>query len=200
MADLHIPESCAQVSFWLRHAAMAREAAVTCGIRGIGGVTPTETDLEQAGTEFMDAWGSRFDNQVTLTRVQGTYEIGTRTYGSLTVPMSIAGSGVQSSPPPNVAVLVQKRTALLGRRGRGRMFFPWGVDESGVDEAGNIETAVRTAYQTGGANFIAGLASAGLEAVLLHTYPTTGSPMAAAPISAFVPSPIVATQRRRLRS
>ena len=58
-----------------------------------------------------------------------------------------AGTSVTTSPPPQVAVLVKEATGVSGRRNRGRMYFPWAINESAIDEAGVITPADLASFQ-----------------------------------------------------
>lgn len=94
---------------------------------------------------------------------------------------------------PNLAYLVEKNTALGGRRGRGRMFLP-GVTESGIGSAGGLDSTVASDFATNLGNWFDTFAGAGVSPVLLHSDATSPTP-----ITSFTIDPTVATQRNRLR-
>jgi hypothetical protein len=106
------------------------------------------------------------------------------------------GQGLSSVCPQNCAALFIKRTALPGRPGRGRMFWPY-VAEADSDGVGALSTTAVTRYQTMITALQAAITSNTFfdAPMLLHT---TSSPVAT-PITAVICSPTVATQRRRLR-
>lgn len=98
--------------------------------------------------------------------------------------------------PNNVAILVQKRTALGGRQNRGRMFLPpYMFTSPNIDGAGNIGAANVASFQTRMNNLDAAIVLSGRRWVLFHqdgtVVPTEGTQ--------FVVSGKVATQRTRTR-
>lgn len=98
--------------------------------------------------------------------------------------------------PPNCAVLVQKRTALGGRRNRGRFYVP-GIPEGNVDEVGTIAGATLSTWQTIVNDILSTfVALLTVDAcVLLHNT----APFAPTPITDLEVAAKIATQRRRLR-
>lgn len=102
-----------------------------------------------------------------------------------------------ASPPANVAVLCHKRTAVGGRRNRGRLFLPWFVIETNVAEDGVIDGSTVSAIQTALNNWRTTLVTASLPPVVLHSVGLT-TPGAPTPITSFQVDALVATQRRRL--
>lgn len=113
--------------------------------------------------------------------------------GATTTPGTAAGA----YPSPNVAVLVHKTTARGGRRGRGRMFVPWGIAETSLAEDGTITSTQVTTLNTAFGNLLTQLTSNGVPMVLLHNpgLSAAGSPNL---VTGLRVDPLVATQRRRL--
>lgn len=101
--------------------------------------------------------------------------------------------------PQNCCVLIQKRTGTPGRRGRGRMYWP-GLVESEVDGVGTILASTVTRLTTMLNSWKATItASPQLgQPVLLHQEGITPTP-GPSTITQFSISPVLATQRRRLR-
>ena len=106
-----------------------------------------------------------------------------------------------AQPPNNCAVLIQKRSALGGRKNRGRFYFPpMSLGESAVNENGVITGATLTGLQ---ANFTEwfGYLNAGLSGgptykpVILHTI----APFTPTPVTSFVVQAQIATRRKRMR-
>lgn len=101
--------------------------------------------------------------------------------------------------PQNTAVLVQKRSALGGRKNRGRMYVPFCASEGSVDNVGNIDSTDLGVLQGLADDFLASLLDAdpgpALPMVILHSVssetPTT--------VTELRVDPVIATQRRRLR-
>lgn len=96
--------------------------------------------------------------------------------------------------PPNTTFLVTK----IGgpRKRRGRLYLP-AVDESIVDNLGNISTAAVATWNTSLANWLSALSSAGVP---MHNNPTGDGTVPTSPVTALTMSTRVATQRRRLRT
>jgi hypothetical protein len=195
---LIIPEGYAQVLIPIKHSLLNRSAAVTFGIRNDQIGTPTTGTVNDIQAEFVPA--INLDNNVVVGPTLARF--GTDTGEALAIEgtVSTSGSSTSSSCPPNVAVLARKLTNRGGRRGRGRMFIPWWVDEASVDEAGNIAGATVTSFQSALSNFLAGLSAADLPMFILHD--SIGGTPAGDPdqVQSLICDPLVATQRRRLRS
>jgi hypothetical protein len=93
---------------------------------------------------------------------------------------------------------VHKRTALGGRKGRGRLFIPWAVADSNVDEAGIIVPATVVTMQTAVTSFLNGIITEGMNMVLLHSPDKSGVTVPPTTVSSLVVDGMIATQRRRL--
>lgn len=149
-----------------------------------------------------DAWDDQLkpltSSVVTLVRVRlrtgpaptgPTYEIAA----------SIAGTQGGSLPPPNCAVLIQKRSSLGGRANRGRAYLPGISSISGsLDSGGNFGStpalAVSSAMDAMQNQMATDATFGPVSFVILHS--AVGAPT---PITEFVCPPKLATQRRRLR-
>jgi hypothetical protein len=112
---------------------------------------------------------------------------------------AVTHAGTNAGPPlpPNCAFLLRKRTALGGRKGRGRMFIPAGVGvgEDSVPSTGVLLEAQRAPLATRYNDWINSL---GPSPVLFHDSATPGS-TAPTPITSFTLEARLATVRRRLR-
>lgn len=102
----------------------------------------------------------------------------------------------------NCAQLVKKVTARSGRRGRGRMFLPY-VMEDNVNDIGMLTPTWQTAINTALLNLLGYLAGTSHGAVstpmhLLHSPGSTSTPLPDLVTSMFI-DPLIGTQRRRLR-
>jgi hypothetical protein len=187
----------ADISVELRHALLPRPAFITFG------VNPSITDPVAVASKVdvaINAAGSlksRFDNNVTIGPI--TARLGTDGAEDLAGVSAVtaAGGAGQTSVPPNVAVLVHKRTARGGRRGRGRLFLPWWIGTADVDERGAIASATFGFMQTCLNTFLAALVTNDVQMHLLHGAGQTpiGAPDA---VTSMTLDPTVATQRRRL--
>lgn len=130
---------------------------------------------------------------------------------SSVLPMIGSGTIVGQTEPPQIALLVQKNTALGGRRGKGRMFWP-GLPEGDVDPGGVLRSGVAASWQGMFDAFLDGLSSNDIAMHLLHDpathwvlvdgqprrIPNVGSvPPAPSPVTSLTVKSVVATQRRR---
>jgi hypothetical protein len=107
----------------------------------------------------------------------------------------VEGTGGPSPLPPQCAVLLNKSTALGGRKYRGRAYIPpLFPAESGVDAAGVLDSGHRGTMQDSYDTAMAGMDTAEFVPVLHHSDGTAGTP-----ITALTVGSVIATQRRRLR-
>jgi hypothetical protein len=105
--------------------------------------------------------------------------------------------------PSSVAVLARKVTLTGGRRGRGRIYFPWILPHDKVDDVGQIDPTFKVTLQNMANDWMVLLSSArgGVQAtpmVLLHN--SEGSTTAPGPsaVTGLVIQSLIGTQRRRL--
>jgi hypothetical protein len=193
----------ADISMQLRHTLVTRPAYLTFG------VDPTATDPTAIGVAVSTAFSAAgslktlIDAHVSMTQVR--VSLGTDGAEDIVGVYSptVIGTPSITSLPPNCAVLVSKNTSRGGRRGKGRWFVPWCVDEGMVDEAGTIFASTRATMQTAFDTFLAQLATQNVPMVVLHgpsapttAHPTTpGAPNVVVSLSV---DPLISTQRRRL--
>jgi hypothetical protein len=126
---------------------------------------------------------------------------------------TIAGTVASDTTSPNVALLVQKRTDLGGRAGRGRMYVP-GLPELHVGTGGIVSATQHGLWGVAMDAIFVGLVGADMPMFLLHDRPTVwtlvdGQPRRVPVPGSVAPAPTevtglavaekVATQRRRLR-
>lgn len=167
------------------------------------GVNPTATDPDLVAGQVLAAafasggLNSQLDSNVRITEcIARLGTDGAEDLIGLATQTTVGGrSG--GSVPPNVAILVHKRTARGGRRGRGRMYLPWYCSDNDTNEDGTLLGAAVTAMQNATIKFVSDLDASGNPMVLLHSpgRTTAGPPD---PITGIVVSNVVATQRRRL--
>lgn len=113
-----------------------------------------------------------------------------------------AGQHLSDSLPPNCALLVAKRTGLIGRAYRGRLFVPAGVLlDVEVTNAGTIIPAVMNGLIAQFQSWFDDCATDGHPMQLFHQYDPVLSqtPVAPTPLTSLAPQALIATQRRRLR-
>jgi hypothetical protein len=199
-----IPPGYAGFTVRLSHASVSRPAYITGGVEI---VTPPVTSVAVVLETIFAGAGSDFaelmDFDVTIGPV--TAYIGQDGGESIVQSGTLTRNGgvATTSLPGNCAVLVHKRTARGGRRGRGRWFIPWTIGESNVDEAGKITPANVTQLQTEMTALLGDFDSIGLPLVVLHepSAPDAENPTTAGlpnRVTQLVVDPLIATQRRRL--
>ncbi len=206
MADI-IPPGYCEVSLPIKHAALARSAYVTWGL-AITDV-PTVAVANSITDCFDVSFGTRMDNETTFG--PSTLRVGQDGGEALVVVGSTTDTGDvnQESISANCALLVHKRTSRGGRRGRGRMYVPWCLPESSLDQAGRILSAELALLQTEADDFLAALiALPTVDAmVVLHSESrppeSGGPPVPSIPglpnvVTSLQCDAIIGTQRRRL--
>lgn len=174
---------------------------------------PAGDIVGDAGSAFIAAnLDDRLADDVSITLIKvklGPDETG----ASAEAAVSIPGTQGATSVTPAVSALAKKGTAIGGRRGRGRMYFP-GVSDTTFDDSGIMNGAAVTAWNTALAAFLTELDSRDIPMVLLHSPATiwqlqNGQPRRV-PTGDAVPAPYLVTtltidgragtQRRRQRS
>lgn len=148
-------------------------------------------------TTFSTSWSS----DLTLTKC--VLSVGSDGDGAPTVDSdapSVPGTGSGEYLPLSNSLLVNKRTAVLGRKGRGRFFLPGLLKDNMVDVSGRVGTTTLDAYNELLEEFMSKLLSSGglgvdTSPVLLHSvqFPVP------TPITSFVCAPLIGTIRRRIR-
>jgi hypothetical protein len=192
-----IPSGYCQVTIPIRHSAVTRPAAVTFGIDLATGVEPSDAVANAVLTAFTSHIS--LDSEVTLGPCQlRTVDTGGE---SLTFEGGVTHLGAYNtqSMPPNVAVLVKKSSLRGGRRGRGRMFIPFWAGVGDVGQEGNLDSAFLANCNMAVDQFLADLAAAGHEMVILHESEGNTPPGVPSKVTALQVDPRIATQRRRLR-
>lgn len=160
-------------------------------------------DLGLAATEISDAWQATIrtiqDNDITLDRVR--IETVDR---SLEAPVALAGSASITGPPPNVTALTSYKSFGKGRRNQGRSYWPGLLAENDIDERGVVlNTRLVTVFTQVGAFFTAveTIPEVISQSIPQSTYPEQKTPpnIPWPNVTSRQISPLVATQRRRLR-
>lgn len=203
---LVIPQGYAQLSF---RYSLSGDQEVMLHTIGLKSVSATFLGMSQAVSEVNDEWVTNMiepDGDTMLTSY--TYlgvraRANTSDGGELEIedPESIAGNMVGAAPTQNVALLVQKRSTLGGRRNRGRMYTPPAfVSEGSINADGSIDGTQLALINTRLDGFRAAIAVSSVvdELVILHN-DTPAPPPAPTAISTLTFDTRVATQRRRLR-
>ncbi len=194
-------------TFHCVHASTSRVSMVTLAYNDAA------LNLDAAGWAegLHDAWGDNMQVPLTTeaswvkcTVLKGdgtaTPEVGEST------PPQYNGAGLMPAPPPNVAVLVKKQTGFGGRKNRGRIYLPWSVSESDIDEVGNISaaglntvTTALAAFKAANPNLIQVIANRVYDLPWDNPARQLVAVNIGKPVIAMVADPLVATQRRRVR-
>jgi len=108
---------------------------------------------------------------------------------------AVPGAVADAVTPMNCAILVQKRTGIVGRKHLGRIYSPpTAVPEGSISAAGDIEPTALAAVQGFWDDALDALVTVEIEPFLLHA--SAGAPDA---ITQLRVEGKIATQRRRLR-
>lgn len=140
-----------------------------------------------------------FLESVTVVTGEGQLFVATGSNGGETTGTALVSSN---------AVLVKMASALRGRRGRGRNYWPGFLPEADVDGAGNISPGLVATLQSDFDNFFENLLLNGIATCILQHETPTGPDAPVNPTPPYDPPPPVvdirvdakvATQRRRIR-
>ncbi len=196
---LLIPAGFVQYALVIKHDLDPEPMIVTCGHDVQGALGTPAGDLDA----IAGAWKNllvEMTSDAVFTNIVGRY--GTSTTGEqivVDVVQNYRGGQTDNFLPQNTSVLVKKITNRGGRRGRGRMFFPYLTPATTVSEIGVLAAGLITNYNTRLNNVQAALNAIGGGPVLLHESTGTTPPGLPTPITDFQLSCVIATQRRRLR-
>lgn len=193
--SLIIPPGFAAVSIPIRNFAVTRAAAITFGIEVPGSPVPDELAAEVQSI-FAATVGSRMDASCSIgnTRVAIGQDGGEPVLGF--APASTPGGRALDATAPALAVLIQKRTARGGRRGRGNLYLPWACADNTVTEAGILATTEVNGYNTELNNWRTNMASESMNLTLLHSEGIT-APGDPNEITSMQVSPVISHQVRR---
>jgi hypothetical protein len=174
--------------------------AITYGIQleGTGAGVP-QNAVDGCAAVYASQLNPQMGNTVILRQTELRFGSEAGPPGVAVSVLSATGAQAIDLLPQNCAYLVDKRTALAGRRGRGRFYIP-GVPEDSCSNIGIISQGKFDSMNLALAGFLTGLANhaAIVGMVLLHSV---------GPLPTLVPTPVtslvlqskIATQRRRLR-
>lgn len=105
--------------------------------------------------------------------------------------------------PTAMSLIARKNTAVLGRRGRGRMFIPGVLADGDVMATGAIEAASKPIFEDALEEFLTSLSLVGpsiypiAPPYLLHS--EGASSTSPSPITSLTPGPLVGWIRKRIR-
>jgi hypothetical protein len=188
-----IPTGYGQASIFFVGNGAPHGAAITFGFKNNADQTAQECAADVVHCWTTSGIMGNLSGSVATTKVR--VKLGPDETGNFhEQAMSIGGGLATTNTPPNVAFLLKKQTNLGGRKGRGRCYLP-GVLEADVNADGGIIAARQTNLGVDAAEVLAEMIVRDIPMVLLHGDATTPSTVAA-----WTLDPLVATQRRRLRS
>lgn len=198
-----IPPGFAQAALPFKHSSVARVAYITWGVD----VSDVGGDYAGAADKMFFDWGTNYGGFLDTDVTYGPVNLRVGQDGTDPLIFSgtetAVGAGGSASLPSNVALLVQKRTNLGGRRGRGRFFVPWIISDDSANDVGIIPPTPLAQYVTGSTGFLEDLATPGAEIgatpmVLLHESVAVGPQPDPTLVTALTVDPLIGTQRRRL--
>lgn len=137
---LVIPVGYGQVTIPFKHASLVRSAVVTFGVDMPAALTGSQV-ADQIADRTQTAIAATVDSQVTVGPVEISEGAGAEGNIAWVGSTTWVGTRASDSQPPNCALIARKVTGVGGRRGRGRMFLPWCIAETAVDEVGVINPA-----------------------------------------------------------
>jgi hypothetical protein len=190
---------------------MTRAAQVTFACLDLtGGTAAAAQDMvDDFQANFNANMAPNIDNEVQIQ--PPTIRMGNGTtvpFEAVAAGATIAGGAAETSPTPNVAVLIKKSTGFGGKANRGRTYMPWFVDVSRVFENGTLDPVYTAAIQVHLSAFLAQLSADGTQMVIANKIFNTPLPphyvthitTTTNPVLSYNVEGIVATQRRRVRS
>lgn len=186
-----IPVGYAHVQHFFGGAGLPNGAAITYGVSGFGETDPEAVAL-QMHLDLSTNWSSQWSSQIRLEETRVKFgPNATGPFGSHVE--QVAGTGNTAMAPNNTALLIEKRTQLGGRSGRGRLYMP-GLVESVVGPAGDIDPASLAIYQTTAEAWLVDIETTQTGMFLFHA--ASSDPTR---VTSLTVDPVAATQRRRMR-
>lgn len=169
----------------------------TMGFQVADPATVGQTAMDDFSAAFLTALRARTTSEYSWSRTD--FVVG-KTIGDSAFTSTVgagAGSNTGTPLPQNCAWLIRKRSPLVGRKNRGRMYVP-GIREDTVNGIGVINgpdvSAAQTAWNTFRTTIEGNPSFVGLS--ILHSF---GDATLPTPISALEVDNVIATQRRRMR-
>lgn len=193
----------ADVSVQLRHSLLNRSAYLTFGCNPSGTDAATMASAVNTAINASGSLKTMLDNNVSIGTITVRYGVEAADDVVATFGSAVVGTLTQASMPPNVALLVYKKTTRGGRRGRGRLFIPWALQTAAVAEDGQIVSSYILTANAALEQFRATLITSDMPMCILHRPSAPGTqkpsvPGTPDPVTQLIASPLVSTQRRRL--
>lgn len=197
------PVGYGEFSMWFRLAGDPEEQAITCGIQV---ASPDTANLDAMALDIYQSFvgsGLIFD-QTAVSNTLSAVRCDVRATSELVPAVregsythTTAGTRTTSPPPSNCALFVRKTSGAVGRRYKGRFYFPAGfLKADDVSPTGAIEpSSALPTLQTRMAATYTALVEVPAPPVINHSI----APFTPTPVISFAVQPVIATQRRRLR-
>lgn len=198
-----IPNGFAQVTLQLQHISGSHVGAIVFGVQFDDPISEGSDLADKMVLDYDETIGVRTDAGVVIgpaiVRVGAASGDPVSFVGTETAEGAITGD----VEPSSVAILVKKVTLTGGRRGRGRVFFPWCLPHDKVDDVGVIDPSYKATFQGACDDWMVLLSSArgGVQAtpmVLLHDDEGESAAPAPSAVTGLVVQSLIGTQRRRL--
>jgi hypothetical protein len=192
----------------LKRSDQSRTAELTfsLNVAGIPDASVAQDAIDDFQTAFTAALALYLDTDVTIEKPSIKLGDGSTTpFEAIGAAAVSAGGDATAKVPPNVAVLVQKRTGLGGRKNHGRSYWPFLAGVAQVSENGTIDPVTVAALDVQMEAFLGQLNTDGNPMVISHkTYnvplpPHYVTAITTGPlVTSYTTESLVATQRRRL--
>ena len=173
-----IPDGFGEVAWVLTSAQGTDPFVTTMGVQLINGIPENYVDFaNKAFTAYADTMLTKTTDALTLDRVELSVGLGNEKTGSVLsdLPSEQGTVGAQMAPI-GMAAIGRKNSATLGRKGRGRCFFPGVLTSDDVSLGGSLEPTARAALSTEFNQLLdildAGGDSLAMPTYILHTDPT----------------------------
>ncbi|HJU82564.1 MAG TPA: hypothetical protein VJ796_12570 [Acidimicrobiia bacterium] len=192
-----IPNGYGQINLIMTGDALPSGGQVTFGFENVADTATPQAVASGVSTILegcTNIWASTW-NEVRCTGI--LVKFGPNSTGpSALLGVTHVGAYSSTDGLPSAAYLIRKNTAMGGRQGRGRFYWP-GLPLQDVNEAGVIQSNLLLDQSTGWTEFFTEMSAADWPLVLLRA---EGSPLQTPePLTGFSPQSVAGTQRRRLR-
>lgn len=200
----YITNGYAELNLYFNMSSDTEAMITTLGFKNTDNSTDVAALLSDLRTPFVGAGklidASTMFNNCQLSKMRVTTRVAGDLYqGEDATPVvgTVAITATTGPPPNNTCFLIQKRALILGRRNRGRFYWPiMDLDRSKVNNLGNIDSTYATAAQTKWNTLRTYLEATTIKPpYILHNV----SEVAPTHVTAFVFQTKAATQRRRMR-
>lgn len=190
---MRIPAGYAQVNVFWTSPNLPRGAQTVYGI-----FNDIDGTAEEVGDLVATAWAASLsvaDFPINVTLDAYLVKLGPNSTGQSALRDTIiTGSNAAVADIPQSSVLVTKNTAVGGRKGKGRMYLPFGAGTL-IDVGGGLNSTFVSNLQGDMNDLRAAHAAAAIPMVLLHNDPGDTPNL----ITSLTVQSLSATQRRRLR-